>query len=505
MRTAALILILAILSGSFCLTQSANAASPNLTIGVYPGSKTVMNYETDLGVKFNHVLQFQSIKAINYSKVTDFLNRGYEVILNVEFTDSYANLKDIAQGKYDSYLLDLCSKIKADGRTIWIRTLHEFNGDWYNWGVLYPGNSKADFVPAWRHVEQVFHDQNAPVKLQLNYNRVNGKDDPMPFSTLWPGDEYVDMVVITCYNRAGTDQWHPDNSWKEFKDLFAAPYNQVSALTAKPIGVAETSSTSHGGDKPQWIINMFNSLARDYPRVSQVTWFLNNKTVNGLLWDWDLNSAEEKDSFRRGTAVLNGAVVFADSFDAGFTQWNGKYVSAGEWMGKTTARAHEWNCSAKYTSNGGHGFEYAYCVKTLPKAPTVSVRSCVYSTVSGIKNNGERIAFITLRGSDNLAYAGWRMNNGKVTWYLSVRDGSAYKTVYSNVSPSLNKWYMIELNWTMSPAGSASLKVDGTVLCSISRANTSTYGGVTAARLGLAEMYNCDAATAYLDCAAIQT
>jgi hypothetical protein len=111
------------------------------------------------------------------------------------------------------------------------------------------------------------------------------------------------MAVITTYNRAYTDEWH--QYWRTFAEEFDNAYDQVTSLTEKPIGIAEVSSTSYGGDKPQWIIDAFNSIAYDYPRVQQVSWFLTNKLVSGVLWDWDLNTQQEKDAFVQGMQLIN--------------------------------------------------------------------------------------------------------------------------------------------------------------------------------------------------------
>jgi endoglucanase len=273
-------------------------------VGIYPsGGVNIWDYENELNVKFDHILQYQKVKNIDYTKIVRFLDLNYDVVLNLEFQDTYANLQDITNGVYDSYLISLAHDIKADGRTIWLRPLHEFNGNWYNWGTLYSGNSIDDFVPAWKHVVQLFRDQDAPVKFQLNYNRYNGKGDTTSFSAFWPGDDYVDMVVITSYNRAYTDEWH--QYWSTFSEDFENAYNQVVSLTNKQIGIAEMSSTSYGGDKPQWIINAFNSIAYDYPQVQQVTWFLTNRPVSDLIWDWDLNTQEEKDAFIQGMEIID--------------------------------------------------------------------------------------------------------------------------------------------------------------------------------------------------------
>ncbi|MCK5628851.1 hypothetical protein KAI12_05225, partial [Candidatus Bathyarchaeota archaeon] len=202
----------------FCLFiwPSSGFEVERVNVGVYPGGQEVWDYEEELDVNFSHVLRFQNVKMLNYSEVIEYLDLGYEVILNVEFMDNYANLDAVAEGVYDDYLVALAEEIKADGRTVWLRPLHEFNGNWYNWGVFYSGNEKEDFVPAWRHVVDLFRSLEAPVLFQLNYNRYNGRLDPTSFSELWPGDEWLDMVVITSYNRAYTDQWH--QFWRTFTE-----------------------------------------------------------------------------------------------------------------------------------------------------------------------------------------------------------------------------------------------------------------------------------------------
>lgn len=504
--TQVLLILILVSSFSSLVTSNSEAASTRqVAVGVYPGGKNVWTYEAELGVKIDHVLQFQEVKKPNFTKIVQFLDRGYDVILNIEFTDGFPNLKNITAGLYDGYLVSLCNQIKSGGRQIWVRPLHEFNGNWYNWGTLYPGNAIEDFVPAWRHIVQLFRDQDAPVKFQLNYNRLNGKDDPTPFSAFWPGDEYVDMTVITNYNRAGTDQWHPASSWQEFKDGFTGAYNQVCALTAKEVGVAETSSTSYGGSKPQWILNTFNSIAQDFPRVTQVTWFLLNKVVNGVTWNWDLNTPEEKDSFKRGMAILKGDVVFGDSFDSGFAKWSGTVMSPGETGARSTVRTRDYLYSAKFTSNGSRGFETAYCYRNLPGAGWVNVRCCVYVLNSGIRQDLERMAFVLMRGDGgNVAFAGWRMVDGVAKWYLSTRDRAGYETVFSTVIPVIFRWYMIEVEWNQAAAGVAVLKVDGKEVCR-TLSDSSAYGGVSQARFGLAEIYNCEPSAVYVDCCVIQT
>jgi hypothetical protein len=56
------------------------------------------------------------------------LNRGKRIVHVLEFRDTFPNLSAIADGFYDAQLYDLAGQIRADGREIEMRPLHEFNG-----------------------------------------------------------------------------------------------------------------------------------------------------------------------------------------------------------------------------------------------------------------------------------------------------------------------------------------------------------------------------------------
>ena|GEM_PF-1809456 len=298
------LIVLFITTGLLVDTVHVSGTSRNYgnEAGIYT-VKSFKNEEVATGVNFDHVLLFQTVQHLDFSKIKPYLDDNKQVILNIEFVDDHANLAEVAGGDYDKYLKPFANTLKKDGRTIWIRPLHEFNGDWYNWGVYYQGNNIQDFIPAYRHVVSVFRNGGVHAKFQLNYNRYNGgyPASTTPFQDFYPGDAWVDMVVITNYNRAYTDSGH--QYWHSFADDFKPAYDQVVKLTKKPIGVAEMSTTSYGGNKPQWILDAFRALRDQFPQVQQITWFAYNRPVNASLWDWDLNSPADNQAFRDGVAL----------------------------------------------------------------------------------------------------------------------------------------------------------------------------------------------------------
>ena len=200
--------------------------------------------------------------------------------------------------------------------------------------------------------------------------------------------------------------------------------------------------------------------------------------------------------------------IFTDGFESGgFSAWSGTSTTSSETATVTSSISHDDARSGRFTSNGGGNFESAYAYRSIAAEQELYAQGYVYVSQSGITQNNDRFYFIRFRsGSNDLAYAGWRMVNGQVRWSLIVRDGTGWITEYSSSSPSLNRWYNIELHWRSgSSSGVGELWVDGQLVASVSGVNTAALGNADTVRFGLAEIYNCGPTTVYGDNLAIAT
>ncbi len=191
--------------------------------------------------KADVVLLFAKLNEPIRGKIRRMMDAGYEVALTLEW-----------------YL----------PRPLHLRPLHEFNGDWYPWCAFAPGNLISDFVPAWRHVaERAREVAGDRVVLQLCYNRVHAQGSHEPLARFYPGDDYVDELVINGYMRPGKREW------KQFTEIIGPVYEQLRAInSSKPLWIGETACTEHGGDKATWITKMFQAVLSSHP-VACLTWF----------------------------------------------------------------------------------------------------------------------------------------------------------------------------------------------------------------------------------------
>ena len=201
--------------------------------------------------------------------------------------------------------------------------------------------------------------------------------------------------------------------------------------------------------------------------------------------------------------------VYGNIYEPPVQEWppsdfiNNTSVTAGEKAQVDSTRVYSGARSAKFSSDGSTDREYAYWHSHL--APTNEMWCGGYINVqtSGINVTEDRFFFFRLSSQNPvnaLAFGGWRNYGGKVLWCIIVRDGSSYVAAYSTTSPQLNRWYHIEIHWVAnSTNGYGELYVDGTLVATRARANTSYLGECSEVRFGLAELVGCSATTVYCD------
>jgi mannan endo-1,4-beta-mannosidase len=231
------------------------------------------------------VLVFAKIHDQCPREVEWLLARGYRVAICLELwagsrqTGNGYTLRSVSRGDHDEELGRWFRHLSRMPHAVRIRPLHEFNGDWYPWGVFAPGNTPRDFAPAWRRIASLARGvAGSRVLLQLCVNRINaynqatGTEQALALDEIYPGDDFVDELVINGYNRPTQ---HRSRSFASMVDRY---YREMRALgPGLPLWIGETASTERFGDKPRWIKDMFDAVLTDYP-VESLTWF--NESLN---------------------------------------------------------------------------------------------------------------------------------------------------------------------------------------------------------------------------------
>ncbi len=214
------------------------------------------------------------------------------------------NAQDLVDGKADEYIRDYAKGVKAYGEEIWLRPLHEANGDWYDWGVgkKDAGNTDANVAEAFRHIVNIFREENVTNVKWVWTTNASNQGSGTTLTGNYPGDDYVDYISIDGYNWGKCQSW---SSWQTFSQVFKKAYNALANID-KPLFIAEISSSELGGNKAEWITDMFEHFATDFSRVFAVMWFSQSKEANE--GDWALNTSQEAvDAWKAGIAKMKAA------------------------------------------------------------------------------------------------------------------------------------------------------------------------------------------------------
>lgn len=262
----------------------------NIKFGIYRNDEelldeTLLNIiEKNYGLKID-ILSFY--RAWNYCKIEediDWINNlltktKREILLTFEPWNIHLEekvnqkdfkLKNILAGKYDSYIKKFFSYLIPLEKRLYLRTMHEMNGNWYPWCGTVNENSPElyketyvyihnlasiiSFKPKWIFCPYVESVPNLPENNFANY---------------YPGDYYVDFLGLDGYNWGTERDW---SNWKSFEEIFGGAIKQLTDLSDKPIIISEVATTNRGGNKAKWIEDMFKSV-KEFPNIFALIWF----------------------------------------------------------------------------------------------------------------------------------------------------------------------------------------------------------------------------------------
>ena len=186
------------------------------------------------------------------------------------------DLAGIAAGDYDAYIFSAANQIKKSGIPIFLRTMHEANGDWYPWNVQ-ASESRSAYIAAWRHIHDVFEKVGATNVAWVwcpNVRATRGATAKVPLDSFYPGDAYVDWVGLDGYNR-GTD--------RSFAELFGSSLAELKNFSTKPVMIAEMGSQEfkQAGAREDFLRDTFEEqLPKRFPEIRAVLYFMNSRDVD---------------------------------------------------------------------------------------------------------------------------------------------------------------------------------------------------------------------------------
>jgi hypothetical protein len=140
------------------------------------------------------------------------------------------SLASILAGDHDELIDRSANNVASFAGPVMLRFAHEQNGDWYPWSESANGNREGEFIATWRYVHDRFQARGATNAVWVWSPNVTTYL-PTPLERFWPGDDYVDVVGLSGYLRAG----------QSFEERFRPTLTELRTLTDAPVIIAETS------------------------------------------------------------------------------------------------------------------------------------------------------------------------------------------------------------------------------------------------------------------------
>ncbi len=192
-----------------------------------------------------------------------------------ENLDGHNPVFELIDGVHDETLRAFARDAAAFGKPFIFRLNNEMNSDWVSYGATACLNDPDIYIRMWRHIYDIFEEEGAHNAIWV-FNPNNNNYPPQAFNDAllyYPGNRYVQLYGVTGYNTGDYFRDVTGEKWSSFTELYdfiessAMPY-----FSEFPWMITEFASSSHGGDKPAWILDMFEQISK-YKNIKIAVWF----------------------------------------------------------------------------------------------------------------------------------------------------------------------------------------------------------------------------------------
>lgn len=182
---------------------------------------------------------------------------------------------EVIDGVHEETFRQLARDAKAFGKPFLFRLNNEMNSDWVSYGATATLNDPELYIQLWRYVYNIFEEEGVNNAIWI-FNPNNNSFPPQNYNHMlayYPGNEYVHMFGITGYNTGTYYKEENNEKWFSFENL----YDNIQGTSEPyfkefPWIITEFGSSSVGGDKPQWITDMFATISK-YKNIKIAVWF----------------------------------------------------------------------------------------------------------------------------------------------------------------------------------------------------------------------------------------
>lgn len=250
--------------------ESTYLSNHEMTWGIFEptsvnGLETLNDIEEKIEYDFSHVLQYYDIKYfIDEDNIQAIYDQGKVLEFTLQTTIYGVHdpdfTMDVLNGVYDDDIDVIVEKVSRIKGPVLFRLNNEMNGDWCFYNAYWFQKDTRLYIALWQYLYNQFEARGADNLIWV----FNPNEMSFPgfkwnhYSNYFPGEKYVDIIGVTGYN---TGNYYNGETWRDFEtiyDEFMPEYKRV--FKNYPMMITEFGSSSIGGDKAQWLRDMFDVI-----------------------------------------------------------------------------------------------------------------------------------------------------------------------------------------------------------------------------------------------------
>lgn len=182
---------------------------------------------------------------------------------------------DVIDGLYDDYLRSFARAAKDFGHPFIFRLNNEMNSTWVRYSGIALLCDPDVFIGVWRHIYDIFQEEGVGNTIWV-FNPNDVDFPPMNWNShisYYPGNKYVQMIGLTGYNTGTYYKELTQENWRRFTQIYDPLNERYSKVYGSfPWMITEFACSSIGGDKEQWIRDMFDNIHK-YRNIKAAIWW----------------------------------------------------------------------------------------------------------------------------------------------------------------------------------------------------------------------------------------
>jgi mannan endo-1,4-beta-mannosidase len=263
------------------------------------------DYTSLVGKKPHIVHGFQQFRdGIPVSGINNILANYPQFMLTLE--SGGLNLDQILSGQSDGDLSRIGQSLGSINHTIYVRLMHEMNGDWYSYSASKVSDGERKYREAFRRAVSRIKAGAQNVRFIWCPNVGAPVWTSVPYLNLYHGDDVVDILGLDGY--AG----YRPNPPLTYNLIFDRSVDEICAITPKPLWICEWGMDAwdySAAEKEKFFDDARVALASQrYSRVKASLYFHSNQ--EGYRWKID-DPAASLDNYQRlvNDPVYQGTVL----------------------------------------------------------------------------------------------------------------------------------------------------------------------------------------------------